>query len=138
MSVFPVLCPNEYTEFRGICYKTSTTPKAFSDAALACLQDGGTLAMPKDSDTNAFLTTLLTPSDHFWLGLHDRIREGSFEWMDGTPLGKFTPWGKGQPNYLSDVEDCVTLSDSRGLSVWSDMACHEGQRFICQIVPGHT
>ncbi|XP_019647229.1 PREDICTED: CD209 antigen-like protein E [Branchiostoma belcheri] len=103
-------CPKDYTEFRGICYKKSKTHKDFSEAEATCREDGGTLAMAKDAATNAFLVSTLDKvgasggvvvgrhtTNCCWIGLHDRRHEGSFEWVDGTPLGNFSLWGVAQP-----------------------------------------
>ncbi|KAI8510642.1 hypothetical protein Bbelb_115580 [Branchiostoma belcheri] len=129
-------CPKDYTEFRGICYKKSKIPKAFSEAAVACIEDGGNLAMPKDADSNAFLKTLhVLQGDYLWIGLHDRPEEGSFQWMDGTPLGEFTSWGPGQPDGTSGSEDCVTWAHVGGRSAWNDYECLHDFLFVCQVIP---
>ncbi|XP_078684877.1 collectin-10-like [Branchiostoma floridae x Branchiostoma belcheri] len=101
--------------------------------------EGGTLAAPKDANINAFLVALHTPEDayeHFWFGLHDRREEGSFEWMDGTPLGEFNAWGEGQPDNKDNlnVEDCVLYTEKR--ISWSDYDCNNAIGFICQVIPG--
>ncbi|XP_078608424.1 uncharacterized protein LOC144880233 [Branchiostoma floridae x Branchiostoma japonicum] len=88
---FPASCPKAgYTVFRGICYKAFNTTKTFSDAAAACGKDGGTLAMPRDAEIDAFLISLYkSVSDRgkfWWFGLHDQREEGSFEWVDGSTL----------------------------------------------------
>ncbi|XP_066288336.1 collectin-11-like [Branchiostoma lanceolatum] len=130
-------CPKGYSEFRGICYKDFKAQKTFSEAATACLFDGGILAAPKDADINDFLIALHGEEDGydmFWFGLHDRRQEGSFEWMDGTQLGKFNAWGEGQPDNHGSSEDCVLYMNQRKL--WSDYPCNFRLSFICQVIPG--
>ncbi|XP_035696672.1 collagen alpha-1(I) chain-like [Branchiostoma floridae] len=76
-----------YAWRRGIYYKAFNTPANFGDATLHCRLDGGTLAMPRDPATNEFLISLknhVNSESCFWFGLHDRRREGRFEWMDVT------------------------------------------------------
>ncbi|XP_078603181.1 collectin-10-like [Branchiostoma floridae x Branchiostoma japonicum] len=134
-----VLCPKGYREFRGICYKDFKAAKTFSEAATACLFDGGTLAQPKDADINAFLVSLHDPEDEFdrfWFGLHDRRQEGSFEWVDGTPLGKYNSWGQGQPEDRTGIEDCVGYIYINGQTSWFDSTCTFKRSFICQVIPG--
>ncbi|KAI8513992.1 hypothetical protein Bbelb_083160 [Branchiostoma belcheri] len=92
-----------YTRRRGICYKAFNTRKTFSEAAVACRADGGTLAMPRDAETEAFLVSLYKPvrvcdNRGFWIGLHDQREEGRFEWLDGSALGPYSSWRPGQPN----------------------------------------
>ncbi|XP_019619864.1 PREDICTED: collagen alpha-1(I) chain-like [Branchiostoma belcheri] len=95
-TAFVAACPKRgYQQWRGICYKAFDTPKKFSRATATCRQDGGTLPMPRDAKTNAFLMSLFkttTGSDRrFWLGLSDERQEGVFEWADGAPLGAYAP-----------------------------------------------
>ncbi|CAH1253916.1 MRC1 [Branchiostoma lanceolatum] len=83
-------CSSGYQMHNGICYKAFNTPKNFRDASSTCAADGGTLAMPKDASTNAFLLSLknaVHSSGFFWFGLVDQHQEGGWEWIDGTPSG---------------------------------------------------
>ncbi|KAI8496665.1 hypothetical protein Bbelb_253200 [Branchiostoma belcheri] len=101
-----------YTIWRGICYKAFDTKKSFSGAAAACRADGGTLAIPRDAETDAFLISLcrsVSNGGPFWFGLHDQREEGRFEWMDGSALGPYSSWGPEQPNNNGD-QDCVLYS----------------------------
>ncbi|KAI8514541.1 hypothetical protein Bbelb_071320 [Branchiostoma belcheri] len=101
-----------YTIWRGICYKAFDTKKFFSGAAAACRADGGTLAIPRDAETDAFLISLcrsVSNGGPFWFGLHDQREEGRFEWMDGSALGPYSSWGPEQPNNNGD-QDCVLYS----------------------------
>ncbi|XP_066301808.1 alpha-N-acetylgalactosamine-specific lectin-like [Branchiostoma lanceolatum] len=123
---------------RGICYKAYSTKKTFSGAAWTCHGDGGTLAMPRDAETNAFLISLYKSVDEnapFWIGLHDQLEEGSFQWVDGSALGTFTSWAPGEPNNFDGIEDCAVyvpnLKDK-----WNDGSCDLMLRFICQAAPG--
>ncbi|XP_078697755.1 alpha-N-acetylgalactosamine-specific lectin-like [Branchiostoma floridae x Branchiostoma belcheri] len=127
-------CPVGYTMYRGICYKAFNTLKNFSEAAAACREDGGTLAMPRDAETNAFLVPLYESVRHgwlFWIGLHDQREEGRFEWVDGSALGPYNSWGTGQPDGNWSGEDCVYLKDK-----WNDYDCNRIINFICQTAPG--
>ncbi|XP_035664824.1 alpha-N-acetylgalactosamine-specific lectin-like [Branchiostoma floridae] len=105
--------------------------------------------MPRNAVTNDFLIFLyksMSVIDHngFWLGLHDRREEGSFEWVDGSPLGKYSSWGPGQPNNglgqpnnYEGNEDCVLYSASLyDKDKWADRSCDRPFRFICQAVLG--
>ncbi|KAI8491486.1 hypothetical protein Bbelb_306860 [Branchiostoma belcheri] len=105
-------CLEGYTKWRGICYKVFNTRKTFIEAAGACREEGGTLAMPRDADTNAFLISLYkSVSVHlgYWIGLHDQRIEGRFEWVDGSALGPYSSWAPGEPN--NGDQDCVAYLD---------------------------
>ncbi|XP_066285699.1 pulmonary surfactant-associated protein D-like [Branchiostoma lanceolatum] len=137
-------CPVGYTYMyrAGICYKAFNTPKIFSESAATCRGDGGTLAMPRDADTNKFLIELKNGVDHtlhYWIGLEDRRREGRFEWVDGTRLGWYNYWAPNEPNNFSNYEHCVhygAYSDPEFASKWNDEACTRSMGFICQVVAG--
>ncbi|XP_019647027.1 PREDICTED: collectin-12-like, partial [Branchiostoma belcheri] len=98
---FLASCPEGYTMFRETCYKAFNILANFGDSALYCRVDGGTLAMPRDAATDAFLISLKNAVDKkatFWFGLNDRRKEGSFEWIDGSPLGSYDSWAPGEPS----------------------------------------
>eukprot|EP00058_Branchiostoma_floridae_P025931 XP_002611421.1 hypothetical protein BRAFLDRAFT_63950 [Branchiostoma floridae] len=125
-------CPEGYIMWIGVCYKVFNTEKTFSDAAATCGEDGGLLAMPRDAKTNAFLVSL-SGKRAFWIGLHDRDEEGSFEWVDGSALGAYTSWSPGQPDSLRGDEDCVYYPAQK--DTWNDAKCDWTYRFICQAFP---
>ncbi|KAI8482040.1 Glutamate receptor ionotropic, delta-1 [Branchiostoma belcheri] len=94
-----------YTIWREICYKAFDMEKTFGSAEVICRQHGGTLAMPRDADTNAFLGSLHKFVDNrkiFWIGLHDQREEGKFEWVDGSALGSYNP-GPGVRNNQTTI-----------------------------------
>ncbi|CAH1244087.1 COL6A5 [Branchiostoma lanceolatum] len=134
-----VSCPGGYWGEDGICYKMfHSSPVDFNKAAETCRLDvrGGTLAMPRDAASNRALMSMardLAEADIYWIGLHDRHREGYYEWIDGTPLGSFTLWGDGQPDNYKD-EDCVEyIVDNQ--DHWNDLPCGRHLCFICQVIP---
>ncbi|XP_019643450.1 PREDICTED: C-type lectin domain family 4 member M-like [Branchiostoma belcheri] len=133
-------CPEGYTMWRGICYKAFDTRKPFSEAAAACREDGGTLAMPRDADTNTFLVSLykaVPNNERFWIGLHDQREEGRFEWIDGSALGSYNAWGSGQPDNAFGKQHCVLYSNYKWLKdKWADALCYKLYYFICQAAPG--
>ncbi|XP_066275464.1 C-type lectin domain family 3 member A-like [Branchiostoma lanceolatum] len=127
-----------YTMWHEICYKASNTRKTFSEAAASCREDGGTLAMPRDAETNAFLISLYKSVSYrsaYWFGLHDRREEGSFEWVDGSALGMYNSWHPGQPDNNKGNEDCVHYWNGHE-DKWNDISCHVSHHFLCQAVPG--
>ncbi|KAI8494571.1 hypothetical protein Bbelb_277970 [Branchiostoma belcheri] len=138
--------PIDYTRWQGTCYKIFNTRKNFNDANATCHRDNGTLAMPRDAETNDFLASLKNPGLYpTWLGLHDKRGEGSFEWVDGSPLEEYNSWHPGQPNARHVAEDCVYMQVGVGPTCgqWWDEFCWRGKYFFCQValetgaMPGH-
>ncbi|KAI8500328.1 hypothetical protein Bbelb_218940 [Branchiostoma belcheri] len=127
-----------FTKWRGTCYKAFGTPKKFWAANEHCRRYGGTLAMPKDAATNRRLISLMRRFIHqvFFFGLHDEGKEGSFKWIDGTKLGSFSSWGRGEPNNSRGREDCVVYL--RVYRKWNDFSCNIAHYFLCQVAPGRT
>ncbi|XP_066300882.1 collectin-12-like [Branchiostoma lanceolatum] len=131
-------CPGGYSMWHGICYKAFPTRKTASNAAAACREDGGTLAMPRDAETNAFLTSLYTPvimSDQmgYLFGLRRQRREGRFEWVDGSALGDYNSWGPGEPK---GIGNCVSYS-LLWKGKWINWMCGIRLNFICQVALDH-
>ncbi|XP_066272572.1 uncharacterized protein [Branchiostoma lanceolatum] len=130
-----VACSSGYRMHNGICYKAFSTRKNFRDASSTCAADGGTLAMPKDAGTNAFLLSLKNAVNRpgfFWFGLVDQHQEGGWEWIDGTPLASYSAWSPGEPNNGAGDEDCAEFFPSK----WNDAKCSVTDRkFICQKIP---
>ncbi|XP_019644093.1 PREDICTED: C-type lectin-like [Branchiostoma belcheri] len=138
----PASCPKGYTMWRGICYKAFNKMKAFNEAAAACRADGGTLAMPRDAETDAFLISLykfVSEHSNFWIGLHDRRKWTRFEWVDGSALGPYSSWAPGQPRpgWGAAREACVSYSSRPSQKdKWGNENCHMRYHFICQAAPG--
>ncbi|KAI8499349.1 hypothetical protein Bbelb_231130 [Branchiostoma belcheri] len=135
--VMLVPCPEGYTEWRrGTCYKFFSTWKTFSEADQICRKDGGTLAMPRDEETSAYLHSISkTPGKIYiyWIGLHDQREEGKFEWVDGSALGEYSPWSPGRP-VVNHQRNCVSsyyyIRTHRAM--WSDILCGFKRPFFCQ------
>ncbi|XP_078596756.1 C-type mannose receptor 2-like [Branchiostoma floridae x Branchiostoma japonicum] len=138
----PIDCPDDYQPFQGICYKAYSVTATFHESLRACSEDGGTLAIPRDKQTNDFLVGLKNSVDQkssFWFGLHDSIEENVWKWIDGEELGDFTDWGPGEPNdYKQRNEDCVVYYPPKK-NKWNDMPCLNKLKFICQVdTTGYT
>ncbi|XP_078665667.1 snaclec subunit B-like [Branchiostoma floridae x Branchiostoma belcheri] len=147
-------CPEGYqSRYRGLCYKVFDTLKSFNEAAETCRKDGGTLAMPRDQETNNFLVNISQNGQWMsvWIGLHDRNQDEKFEWLDGTSLGAHGSWaqrhfeeGKRACSFEREGGNCVSYialhieSSSRGPyrppGVWLCHKCTSRLRFTCQVV----
>ncbi|XP_078659280.1 uncharacterized protein LOC144904305 isoform X1 [Branchiostoma floridae x Branchiostoma belcheri] len=93
------------------------------------------LAMPKDSETNAFISDFITEGDFAggrWIGVTDAFVEGVWVYQDGSTLASvgYTNWKDGEPNDSFGGEDCVQMLDN---SEWNDLGCGDDMRFVCQL-----
>ncbi|CAH1274745.1 BCAN [Branchiostoma lanceolatum] len=113
--------PAWFSKFRGACYKVFKILKTFRQAIEMCHNYGGTLAMPQDAETNAFLVSIYKQqSSHdlflsnYWIGLHNQRKGREFGWIDGSPLGEYNSWALGQPGVHGNGDNnCVAFDTSR-------------------------
>ncbi|XP_078603049.1 uncharacterized protein LOC144877051 isoform X2 [Branchiostoma floridae x Branchiostoma japonicum] len=127
------VCPiPDYVHYNGDCYKSFAEEKTYTEAGQACAADGGILAMPKDSETNAFLASLPPVVAGRWFGLTDADGDGQWEFADGQPLTNFSSWRAGEPA----PDDETGLGGCAGLyataSTWNERDCSKLRGFICQ------
>ncbi len=83
------------------------------------------LVVINDGDENGYIQGNFGNA-RWWIGLSDKADEGTFVWVDGTPLG-YEDWGTTEPNDFFG-EDCVTANDN----AWRDEACDGDHRFVCE------
>jgi len=108
-------------------------PMSWADAAAHCKAKGMSLARidSKAQSKAVQRKTRKVRKSRWWIGLHDRGREGRFEWDDGSPV-TFTYWkGSSQPDNDYCGEDCVALA-RRGKGRWFDTHCETKRPFICR------
>lgn len=97
-------------------------------ALTKCWQRGGWLVMPKHSDINAHVSSLLGNSNA-WIGLGDFGVEGAYEFIDGSRM-QWLNWDGGQPNNAHGNEDCVQIHEN---GRWHDYPCDASEGYVCQI-----
>ena len=68
-------------------------------------------------------------TDSYWIGLSDRVTEGTFIWINGVPAS-FTYWSPGQPDNYGQ-EDCVVIWGFDNMT-WSDQPCDLLMGYICE------
>ncbi|XP_078585375.1 uncharacterized protein LOC144867357 [Branchiostoma floridae x Branchiostoma japonicum] len=102
--------------------------------------------MPRDAETNAFLTERAKWKNrkvNLWIGL--RVRQGRFEWVDGTALEKpMGSWIQRQlPPFKPASPCCVYITNGRNSyhgprGGWTCASCTHPRLFACQVDPGST
>ena len=105
----------------GSCIVRFDTVLTFANAEAACVAFNAHLATLSTSERDAVAKALVGIAN-VWTGLNDRVTEGSFIWVDGTPVS-FSDFATGEPNNAGNVfqEDCVMWAGTR--PGWDDRPC---------------
>jgi len=131
-------CSSNGVQFGDFCYQIEDVGKNYDDASDDCLQKGGFLVTIKSQDEQNFIKELLNTDVHkwtlFWIGLDDKVSEGTFMYSDGSILtsSSFSAWGVGDPNDALGNRDCVNLDYASQNRVWKDVPCQTLNAYICQ------
>uniref|UniRef100_A0A8C4F9Q3 C-type lectin domain-containing protein n=1 Tax=Dicentrarchus labrax TaxID=13489 RepID=A0A8C4F9Q3_DICLA len=99
------------------CYYFSTNYFTWSNSRDECRQKGGDLVQIDSRE------------EQFWIGLTDSEKEGTWLWVDGSPLNERFDWKD------PDGEDCVRMGEKAGapdLKCWFDESCKYAHRSICE------
>lgn len=122
-------CPWEWTFFHRRCYYFSKSQRNWKDSVAACQEVDAQLVTVESDEEQTFLDVFLKNKDSAWMGLSDLKREGTWQWVDGSPLSdsfrKY--WKKGEPNNQGN-EDCAELRDDG----WNDTKCDNKKFWICK------
>uniref|UniRef100_A0A3B3X1Q6 C-type lectin domain-containing protein n=1 Tax=Poecilia mexicana TaxID=48701 RepID=A0A3B3X1Q6_9TELE len=118
--------------FRGSCYILSTTTGSWDNARADCRSRGGDLVVINDDDEQKFVLTFSEKSP--WIGLKEET-EGSWKWVDGTPLSSELKkyWGQGQPDNAGGGEACAQIWEN--YKTWNDNKCDDSFLWICEKAP---
>uniref|UniRef100_A0A671TER9 C-type lectin domain-containing protein n=1 Tax=Sparus aurata TaxID=8175 RepID=A0A671TER9_SPAAU len=119
------------------CYFMSSTTEKWAEARGDCLHKAGDLAVVRDAQDQAFLTTLTFkyvqqhPEEDFhsaWIGLTDQAVEGEFYWVDGKGIHpNVIFWRGGEPN---------NALKKNWLNTWDDIICVGKRHYICESTGG--
>ena len=73
-------------------------------------------------------------TQHYWIGLNDRLNESLFVWSDNTPYNAsvYSKWRLMEPNDQNG-EDCVELYRTG----WNDANCKKEFGYICEKPEGN-
>ncbi|XP_036393707.1 CD209 antigen-like protein E [Megalops cyprinoides] len=126
-------CPQRWKQFASKCYYFSTETHNWMDSRSSCLKQGADLVIIESEEEQEFINKH-TGEGLYWIGLNDSETEGTWLWVDGSPLQKGF-WQSGEPNNSyrpdrSDPADCVV--NVRHEKVWADTSCHLFWMWICE------
>ena len=105
-----------------------SSKKTWQEAEAVCKEEGGHLAMVKTQATHDYVTK--TWQNDFCIGVNDISTEGSYIFVDGSPVTT-TYWAPKQPDNHGNNEDCVHYVPNK--QKWNDARCDLKKNFLCQI-----
>uniref|UniRef100_A0A673Y8N2 CD209 antigen-like protein E n=1 Tax=Salmo trutta TaxID=8032 RepID=A0A673Y8N2_SALTR len=124
-------CQEGWRYFDSSLYFLSSEKKTWKESRQDCLDRGADLVIINSKEEQTFLFNL---KKRVWIGLTDSVNEGTWKWVDDTPLTT-RYWHKPQPDNAGHTgnEDCVEIrTDQRPLEAWNDMSCDSKLNWICE------
>ncbi|XP_078617578.1 C-type lectin lectoxin-Phi1-like [Branchiostoma floridae x Branchiostoma japonicum] len=134
-------CPVGYVRAGSGCYKLVNTPSTYRAAEQWCSQNGGRLVTVKDKQTLQLMKKAArrAPRADVWIGLSDRVTEGTLTWSDDEPYKRPSKrtdvWAEGAARQNTAGNDCVYASTSDNYR-WRIGNCADERMFICEVVLG--
>ncbi|KAM7418317.1 hypothetical protein PAMA_015775 [Pampus argenteus] len=123
-------CPQNWLIFGSSCYYISSERRSWDDSRQDCVQRHADLVIINSRLEQAFLTGFAMAA---WVGMTDREEEGTWIWVDGTPVNKNRlQWARGQPDGANGGEDCGELRTMRGFIGLNDLNCTARIQWICE------
>ncbi|XP_066276578.1 IgGFc-binding protein-like [Branchiostoma lanceolatum] len=129
----PPPCDEDWRLYNGNCYTFNTRRYDYDGAKAKCAESGATLCTPKSQADQDFLIDLVrdTVDQTAYIGLDDLVTEGSWQYVDGTPLGSYSYWTPDTSKYNTERKDCTTLRKAHDYHWFSDK-CYQTAAPCCQ------
>uniref|UniRef100_A0AAZ3NZ99 C-type lectin domain-containing protein n=1 Tax=Oncorhynchus tshawytscha TaxID=74940 RepID=A0AAZ3NZ99_ONCTS len=125
-------CTEGWQRFGCSCYYISTEVNTWDYARQDCLNRGADLVIVNSEDEQVFLTTF---DRWIWIGLTDRGTQGTWKWVDGTPLTKAFWWWS-EPDSATGEKDCAMMYggvQNIPLHAWNYFRCDKKLEWICEV-----
>ncbi|XP_029622469.1 oxidized low-density lipoprotein receptor 1 isoform X4 [Salmo trutta] len=124
-------CPEGWRRFGCSCYYLSTEGKSWEKSRQDCLERGADLVIVNSEEEQTFINGFKSVR-YVWIGLTDSATEGTWKWVDGTPLTTPRYWWSGEPGG-GTYQNCGEIYYiSSGQGVWRDLGCSFSQEWICE------
>uniref|UniRef100_A0A3P8T8D3 C-type lectin domain-containing protein n=1 Tax=Amphiprion percula TaxID=161767 RepID=A0A3P8T8D3_AMPPE len=112
-------------------------PKRFRDASMNCKLRGGTLAMPKTSNTNRLMAEYVLQAGltgvYIGVQAQSTVGPGSYVYADSSPLQGFAAWSKDEELHSrpspATNSSCVELLST---GTWGHVECEASMFFVCE------
>ncbi|KAJ8353080.1 hypothetical protein AAFF_G00110570, partial [Aldrovandia affinis] len=100
-------CPEGWKQRNSTCYYFSIESKIWQGSRSDCLKQGADLVIIESEGEWEFISKH-TRGDYYWIGLSDSETDGTWLWVDGTPLQEDKAFfGRGEPDDHKGSEDCA-------------------------------
>ncbi|KAK6324544.1 hypothetical protein J4Q44_G00038860, partial [Coregonus suidteri] len=129
-------CPKGWRRFGCSCYYLSTEKKSWTESRQDCLERGADLVIINSEEEQTFISGFEAVTCA-WIGLTDSVTEGTWKWVDGTPLTTPRYWDSGEPNGGTFQNCALMYYKSSGQRVWCDFMCSFSQQWICEKEASH-
>ncbi|XP_041097927.1 CD209 antigen-like protein C [Polyodon spathula] len=120
-------CPAGW-QHNGTCYYFSKQTKNWMESRDECEGKASRLIVIKDQEQLDFVFGQMK-GNKFWIGLSDKVLEGNWIWVDGSPV-TMPLWSSGEPNDSNQNEDCAEVSSDQ--AKWNDISCDQLKHFVCE------
>ena len=115
-------------ELNGHHYYCSNDPAMWTDAQATCVANGGYLAVINSAAENTLIANFLSTQSAY-IGLSDHTNEGTFTWVDGSPL-TYTNWYTDQPNNYNGAQHYVEMLSN---GQWNDQYAKVALEYVMEI-----
>ncbi|XP_063739013.1 CD209 antigen-like protein E isoform X2 [Eleginops maclovinus] len=123
-------CPEGWLMFGSSCYFFSNDKRSWDGGQRDCEQRGAHLVIIDSRQEQNFLTGFRAAA---WVGMTDRETEGTWVWVDGTPVNRQRLlWAPGQPDNSLGGEDCGDLRTMSQFLGLNDSICSAREQWICE------
>jgi len=135
---FKRLLPNNKANYNVTsdmsAHKLSSHKLSWNKARMACIQDGGHLAIVNSDSEEKILLQLMAEKsiDRTWLGVHDLYEEGDWVTVNNEALEDtgYVKWHGNEPNNWGGDQNCGALIKEGGMD---DVECNTVYFFFCEI-----
>ncbi|XP_029369065.1 CD209 antigen-like [Echeneis naucrates] len=126
-------CMEGWKKFDISCYYFSSVKKNWTESRKACDAQGADLVIIDSMEEQVFINKILNMNQNAWIGLSDSLKEGTWLWVDGSPVTR-SFWQPGQPNSFNGNQDCAEFvqKNIQPGGEWNDDGCFAEQAWICE------
>uniref|UniRef100_A0A3Q2QQT5 C-type lectin domain-containing protein n=1 Tax=Fundulus heteroclitus TaxID=8078 RepID=A0A3Q2QQT5_FUNHE len=117
-----------WTLFRHSAYYISPTKKSWQESRAYCHSVDADLMIINSKEEQDFVNSFKM---YMWIGLTDSETEGTWKWVDGSPLTT-SYWYTNEPNGGTG-ENCVETKNFATEKSWNDGTCSYQHNWICEM-----